>query len=159
MIIQLCLLIWYKNFRFFISKITDFKIAAKIMSILVVCDSSGWYLSIFKQNAESCGLTFNLKKNLIVSSLDVHRSYLPEMNSLTSQSFLIHVITFWQHTYIMSNDFQEWGTMTVKLRTKIWWAPSELMELWLLPLSLRQLRYFLKYNVNYMISCCPLHLS
>lgn len=52
-IIELCFLIWYKNFGFFfVFKITDFKVAVKIMSILVYSWLQFLYLSVVKQNVD-----------------------------------------------------------------------------------------------------------
>lgn len=89
----------------------------KIMSILV-------YLQLQFPVPVNCqaecrhGLTFKVKKKLMVSSLDFHRSYLPGDKQPHFTSYRIHVITCGQYTYNMSHGFQARGTGTVKLRTK-----------------------------------------
>ena len=112
----------FKLIKEFENRFQDFRENNQYFAILQLhFQSTKCYLPIFKQNAQSCNLTFNLKKNLIVSLhwTFIGRSYLPRDKFPLLHNHATFTSTVFGSTYICKQLPSRMKHINSKIRTKI----------------------------------------
>lgn len=120
---KLCFPVWYRNFKI------GFNIGKK-KSIYVCNIIFSWYKHIthrFSNGMPRVAIRYSTKKSDHISSPDFYSPSLIRQISFASQPHLVHVITFWQYTYLWTT-VKDYVPEEQNFTKNLCWTPCELTK-------------------------------